>query len=688
MADYKRIDHHFKIEFPFWSRLILTTLFFGMGNLVFGQNTWSYGKVNTQPEAFTTPLNHQISPYTGMTREHWKEAGHYLLAGAFSYIHQLDDEMEFPKQPGKSYPKNDWQKATEKLEGLCRTMFIATPLLKENPALKINGISVADYYRHQLTRMLDSTSSFYTPRLKKNGGPGQTLVEFGGLAVSLFAAPEVYWDPLPQSTKDALASTMLSYGNGPTIDMNWRFFNIFILSFFKSQGYQVREDYLQTLLQQSLKQYDGDGWYNDRPYYDYYSVWAFQMYGTLWSQFYGSKYAPELAAQFHKNLAALSNNYPQMFGRNGEMIMWGRSITYRMAAAVPFPMMGFLNDPEINYGWARRIASGTLMQFLQNPDWMEDNIPTLGFYGAFEPGIQQYSCRGSSFWMGKLFLGLLVPKDNTFWTATENEGDWTDKFEKDKVYNHFLPGPKMMMTNYPAIGASEIRAWCNSKTVGYYEGTENYNRLSYNSAFPWQADGENGEVSMNYVFQNANHKWEALRMFSFDKYQDEIYYRKAVLASDTSVKVNLADITLPNGILRVDTYNGSTSVKARLGNYSLPQIDQPIVTTTKKVKGKEVKIIDNGIYQLAMVPVYGWENTTFVSAKGLNPVKENSTTINVDATFNGNQNATYSVLMLWKRSGEKWSKKDLMPIKDFKISTDNKITFKLNKELKRLNWKR
>src|SRR5688572_15034180 len=48
----------------------------------------------------------KLSPLTGMTRKHWKEAALYLLSGAFSYIHTLDDPMKFPKQPGKSYPKD------------------------------------------------------------------------------------------------------------------------------------------------------------------------------------------------------------------------------------------------------------------------------------------------------------------------------------------------------------------------------------------------------------------------------------------------------------------------------------------------------------------------------------------------------------------------------------------------------
>lgn len=71
-----------------------------------------------------------------------------------------------------------------------------------------------------------------------------------------------------------------------------------------------------------------------------------------------------------------------MFAKDGKMNMYGRSITYRIAAAVPFPLMGWLNDPSIDYGWMRRIASSTLLQFLENPALMEDRVPTLGFYGA------------------------------------------------------------------------------------------------------------------------------------------------------------------------------------------------------------------------------------------------------------------------------------------------------------------
>lgn len=59
-----------------------------------------------QENTFTVQQpDYQKSPYTGMTRHHWIQAGEYLLRGAFNYIHSLDDQMYFPKQLDKTYPK-------------------------------------------------------------------------------------------------------------------------------------------------------------------------------------------------------------------------------------------------------------------------------------------------------------------------------------------------------------------------------------------------------------------------------------------------------------------------------------------------------------------------------------------------------------------------------------------------------
>lgn len=613
--------------------------------------------------------DYQLSPLTGMTRQHWMDAATNLLDGAFSYIHTLDDPMRFPKQPGKSYPTDGKFNKTENLEGLCRTMFVAIPLLKENPDLVLNGIKVGDYYRQQLRNMSDPSKSGYIQHLK--GGPSQTLVEFGALALSLTVMPEIIWEPLTQKEKDDLAALMLSYGNGPTIGSNWRFFNIFVMSFFKNQGYEVKDGYIDELLQKSLAQYRGYGWYNDSPAYDYYSMWAFQMYGMIWAHYYGEKFNPEAGRQFVSNFRDLVPNYPYMFAEDGKMNMYGRSITYRIAAAVPFPLMGWLNDPSIDYGWMRRIASSTLLQFLENPALMEDRVPTLGFYGAFEPAVQIYSCRGSVYWMGKAFLGLLLPADNPFWTAVENNGAWEKEFQPGKVYNKFMEGSNTLVTNYPNSGTSEIRAWCHeavAKDWQKFRSTENYNKLSYNTAFPWMADSPDGKVSMNYAVLNAKQEWEVLRLYTFKKFEDGIYYRDAELETNPEIKFRLAEIPLFNGILRVDKISFPITTELRYGHYSLPELKSPIVTKEQKFGEYTAYCMDNGAYQTALINLQGWSEVEFVQTEGLHPVSNKCSVINVATTHSGDK--VFITLQLWKKSGKPFTKKELAPVKSFKQTGD------------------
>lgn len=628
-------------------------------------------------QTYTNPHpDYKLSPYTGMTRQSWIDAAEYLLEGAFTYIHTMDDPMYFPKQHDKTYPNDEGQVPTAKLEGLCRTLFIAAPLLRENPDLTLNHIKVADYYRHQLLNLINPESPSYIRH--RSGGPSQILVEFGALAISLQAAKNILWDPLTPQQKDELAATMLSYGNGPTIGSNWMFFNVFILSFFKEQGYEINESRLKENLQNILKLYRGEGWYNDAPAYDYYSMWAFQMYGPIWANTYGHMY-PEYAKQFISNQHEMIDNYPYMFSAEGEMNMWGRSIPYRFGAVIPLALLGYTNDTSINYGWMRRIASSTLLQFLQNPNFIEDNVPTLGFYGAFAPAVQIYSCRGSVYWCGKAFLSLLLPADNPFWTAKENNGPWENDFKKGHVYNKFQPATNLLITDYPNCGGAEMRSWCHETVAADWQkfrSSENYNKLAYHTEFPWMADGKNGEVSMNYATQNSKGEWEVLRLYTFKSFENGIYRRDAELETNRDIKYQLADIPLPNGVLRVDKVHTPIATNIHLGHYSLPEIDgKPLRELTSK-KVNNARIISNGEYQLALIPLHGWNRTEVEYPIGLNPVSAKCGVIMAENYVN--DEAIFVTLMLWKKGNKKFSKKELTPVKDVKVSDDLKavdITF-------------
>ena len=646
--------------------------------------------VSTTTQNLDTPFSitdpdYALSPYTGLTRRHWQAAARHLLRGAFSYIHSMDDCMYFPKQLDKTYPHNEDAVAVAKLEGLCRTLFVAAPLLREDPELEINGIRVADYFRHQILGMTrPSSTSYVTPCPT---GPSQTMLELGALAISLKIAQSTLWDPLPQNERDALATLLRNYGEGPTIESNWRFFNVFLMSFLKDQGYRVNEDYLRFNLTRLLERYRGEGWYNDSPAYDYYSMWAFQTYGPLWVYYYGNQF-PKIASQFGHYQADLIDNYPYMFARDGRMNMWGRSLPYRFASVSPFPLLEWntTDAARVNYGWIRRIASATLMQFMSHPDFLHEGIPTMGFYGPFAPCVQIYSCRGSVYWMGKAFFSLLLPEDSQYWSTTENEGPWDNELKPGRAYNKFQPATNLLITNYPNSGGTEMRSWCHETAAGDWQkfrSTENYNKLAYHTDFPWMADGKQGEISMNYGIKNKNGDWEVLRLYTFRSFENGQYRRDAVLETDTTVCVQLTDIPLADGVLRVDKVSSHNPLNLRLGSYSLPQFSSQLERGQQKIRTNfvemnnnrittsiETSTLDNNHYQLASVPLYGWDTTKVLQPRGLHPMTNECGLIIHEAKAVNNR--IFITLHLWKKSGRTFTTSELSVVKQIEVTADQK----------------
>ncbi len=587
----------------------------------------------------------KLSPYTGMNREHWKQAAEYLLNTAFQYVNDVKDPFNLPKQPGKTYPHNEGGIPTARMEALCRTMFLAGPLLKENPGLTLHGIKVGDYYRYQIASFLSPDSPIFLPEKRGGGNGGQKLVELGGLAVSLLMAPEVFWHPLPLETRDRLAAVFKTYAEGETIDMNWRFFNQCLLSFLRKEGYEVNMKYMEDLLHANLKAYVADGWYHDSPLFDYYSMWAFQMYGPLWAESFGREYYPAEAEQFMNHLSEIPKQYPYMFGRDGKMQMWGRSITYRMGAAIPLALTGLLNSKDIDYGWMRRICSGAILQFLQNPDFIaDDGLPNLGFYGHFENCLQHYSCRGSVFWMAKIFLALYMPADNPFWTQRETEGAWT-KMKKNVPHHVYSKETKILVSDLAKLGMAEFRN-VFTRNRGFYYGLENYNRLAYNSSLPWQADGKHGEVAMSYVVESNDGKWLQINSYHGEGLKHDGWFcRTAEIENDATVTIGLSEKVTSDGVIRVDTIKTGGLRKVRMGFYALPEFDKPILATETKIKGNKAITIDNGKYALTTVLTEGWDDIEVVHCHNLHPEAENSAVVNLITTANGNKVLKSQLLM-------------------------------------------
>lgn len=100
-------------------------------------------------------LDFELSPYTGLTREGWLEAGIYLLEGVFRNIDDFEKPVVMPRKETEiTYPhlrdpeeQQKTQRLAEVFEGLTRTFFIAAPVIHNLPDLKVCGYSMAEYYK-------------------------------------------------------------------------------------------------------------------------------------------------------------------------------------------------------------------------------------------------------------------------------------------------------------------------------------------------------------------------------------------------------------------------------------------------------------------------------------------------------------------------------------------------------------
>ncbi len=678
-------------------------------------------------------VNYQLSPYTGMTRESWIEAGKYLLTGIFRNIPSFDAPVVMPRQETKiTYPHLDApesdqavQRRAEIFEGLTRSMFIAAPLIHIEPEITLCGYRLRDYYKSHILRVCTPSDPLsvgdYEEQLKLSGSRDtfrtfQQTVETCALVICLWVCREEIWDTYTREEKDTIARFLDSYARASTVPQNWRLFNMLDMAFLHMEGYPIDREIMMDHAQTILNYYAGDGWYRDGHSFDYYSCWAFNVYAPIWNLWYGYENAPYIAEQFEEHSNRLMDTYPDFFDREGFTNMWGRSNIYRFAAVSAFDGNFLLRHPSADPGLARRISSGSLLQFLQREDFLYNGVPTLGFYGQFGPLVQGYSCAESPFWMGKAFLCLHLPADHPFWTAQERNGTWETLGEKE-VKVTTLDGPALCFSNHQANGSTILRTGKVVKNVGDRHGMWNYSKLSFHTKYPWEASpreasprrvipveafsrsASSAEVtsledaslktspkaattpredveSQQYVLRDGTEgSFSRANVTFWQGERGGVLYRRQFFDYTLSREchwtqaLNLADFTVPYGILRADKMRfHRRPVSMTLGAYGFPDHGTQIL---RRESGSAKALILKGHdgagreKQLAMTIFDGWDSLDYLYSQGTNPDSERS--VLVYASLSRQKQYDYDKYMMisqviTKESLEDFTEEELFPV--------------------------
>ncbi|MCM1097777.1 MAG: DUF2264 domain-containing protein [Ruminococcus flavefaciens] len=605
-------------------------------------------------------LDYELSPYTGMTRQSWIEAGEYLLDGIFSHIEHFEDPVVMPrKETVVSYPHPDSppeirqaEERAEIFEGLTRSLFIAAPLIHEKPDLELYGYSVRDYYKSQILRSCTRGDRVYVndyadlQEMIHHADPFrafQQTVETCALVICLWVCREEIWDTYTKDEKDVIAGFLTSFAHANTVPQNWRLFNMLDMAFLHMEGYPIDREIMVDHAQAILHYYAGDGWYRDGQSFDYYSCWAFNVYAPIWNLWYGYENEPYIAGKFEEYSNRLMESYGDFFDRDGFTNMWGRSNIYRFAATSAFDGNMLLRGGTGRPGLARRIASGSLMQFMGREDFLYNGIPTLGFYGQFSPLVQGYSCAESPFWLGKAFLCLHLPADHPFWTSKEENGSW-ETLTADGIKETVLDGPALAFTNHGANGETILRTGKVVKAPNDIHGMWNYAKLCFNTKYPWEAtpvwEGDAslaaGEMEAQQYVLKEELSGAVLRgnAIFWHGRKDGVLYRRQFFNYNLQTEdhwtqaVNLADFPVSYGIIRADKLRlCRRPISLTLGAYGFPDNGTEV---TRLQSGDARAILLKGRdftgreKQLAMTVYDGWEELDYVKSKGTNPDSEHS----------------------------------------------------------------
>lgn len=621
-----------------------------------------------------------LSPFTGMTRQHWIDAAKHLADGIFQHVPDMDTPIVMPKQNEITYPQADdphHRFMAAEFEGLARTFMVTSPLIMEDPEIESNGLKLRDYYAGMILQATDPQSPRYWGKItdftQETGRMQyQQTVEGAALVISLMNSREHIWDKYTAEQQQQVADLLSDYAHNLTIGHNWRFFNVLMLTFLKVNGFAIDEVALEDHMQHLISCYAGDGWYLDDTNYDFYNPWGFHFYGPIWCKWYGYDNAPEMAAIIEKRNKDFIKNWPRFFARDGKQLMWGRSLIYRFAASTAFGAHFLMKDPVLDPGHARRIASGNMQQFLGRDDLYVNGLPCLGYYAPFEPLVQFYSCAASPFWIAKVFVALTLPKDSPFWTAPENEGFWADLGGSSETVE--LEAPGMQVVNHGSTGTTELR------TGKVFLHDTYYNQLQFNPDFTLEPETEAGANAANYSIRELGlgTGYRIPLNIAFNKVDGDVLYRQLntqpVGLGDPNKggvnrgpeRIDTADIIIPGGVIRVDRVRVPYRFELQLGHFALPHING---------EAAQVEISDNLAIasiqgkKLAMHSIHGWDRIDSMLHENLNPEAEESTVLYTHRTREedyGGMELKITVLLHRLDNGD-WTEDELNPIESYNV---------------------
>jgi hypothetical protein len=342
-------------------------------------------------------------------------------------------------------------------------------------------------------------------------------------------------------------------------------------------------------------------------------------------------------------------------------------------------------------GFARRLCSGSLLQFTGREEFYFNDIPSLGFYRHAEYALQSYSCPASPFIMFLPFIALALPEDSPFWTAKENDGFWDELGMESK--RTILTKPGLVLVNHGSTGTSEI---ISGKV---YDDDHNYSKLAFNTHFPWEDHNPEGGTSQEYSFRSLdprdlsgtdinfyltgkkvanssakNADYVTSQSILFNGVRDGVLYRQLIMRkpphNGVGYIIDLAEITIPGGVVRIDRCRLAFEHEMTLGHFALPHLNGKKASVENfgndQCKGLVASIPGR---KVALIAYNSWDRLDTLVESGHNAEADESTVIYAYRKRMAKNPAMELMVtvMLHKTDDIPWTPEELSPLKEIKI---------------------
>ncbi|SDN56111.1 hypothetical protein SAMN04487981_105442 [Streptomyces sp. cf386] len=395
------------------------------------------------PDLPLPPPDHTVSPHTGYTRAHWQAAADGLLAAAWRWATPSGALLDLPGRPSSAGVRSDG------LEGYARTFLAA--------AFRVAGAAGADphdwlgRYAEGLaagTRTPGRDDLESWPLIRDIHVQGQPMVESASVALGLQLTRPWLWDRLDPAVQDRAERWLRDTLRHLPSPNNWYLFPFTVASFLESVGRGDEETgrARHRALELLESWYRGQGWYadGDGRAFDHYNGWALHLYPMLQAHLTEDA---ELAGVYGPRLRAHLESLALLFATDGAPIHFGRSLTYRFAAACAVALGAVTGHTPLPAGTSRRLISGCLRYFLDRGAVDAHGLLSPGWHGPHQPTVQPYSGPASPYWASKAFVALLADADHPLWTETETPAP---SEEHDRILA--LTGPGLLIHSTAADG--------------------------------------------------------------------------------------------------------------------------------------------------------------------------------------------------------------------------------------------